>query len=258
MVGIAGGRGVERSWTLVADRGDGLEIPTLAAFLIAGDILDGRLAAGARDAATLLSLDRFAPAFAGLAVRHEIGARDLPPPLYARLIGAGFDALPPAVRALHDLHADAGAAGEGRVERGPGRAARLVAAAMRLPPGGTWPLHVAFAERDGVETWTRDFGGHAFASALSAADGLLVERFGPLRFAFALESNPSGLVMHLRRWSFLGVPMPRRLGPAIAAREWQEDGWFRFDVRVTMPLVGEIVHYRGRLKPAGEMAFSRE
>jgi len=105
------------------------------------------------------------------------------------------------------------------------------------------------AEQDGVETWTRDFGGHRFASHLSERRGHVVERFGPIRFAFALPSGPEGLEMQLRRWSIFGMPLPLMLAPKIAAREWEEDGRFRFDVRVAMPLIGDVVHYTGRLSP---------
>ncbi|MFX5522535.1 DUF4166 domain-containing protein, partial [Acinetobacter baumannii] len=57
-----------------------------------------------------------------------------------------------------------------------------------------------------------------------------------------------GLAMVLCRWTAFGVPMPRFLGPRIAAREWQEDGRFRFEVGVAMPLLGEVVRYTGWLR----------
>jgi hypothetical protein len=63
--------GVERRWTLIAENGDGPEIPTMAAELLAEDILARRITAGARDASTLLTLDRFEPLFARFAIRHE-------------------------------------------------------------------------------------------------------------------------------------------------------------------------------------------
>ncbi|HEV2747599.1 MAG TPA: DUF4166 domain-containing protein [Allosphingosinicella sp.] len=258
LTGSAGRRCVERRWTIVAGRGEGLEVPTLTAELLAEQILDGRRASGAYSAATLLSLDDYEPALSKLAVRHEVTERSLPPPLYARIMGDAFDRLPPAVRALHGICRDAGAAGEGTVVRGTSRAARVIAAAMRFPPGGRWPLHVAFREQGGVETWTRDFGGHVFSSELSQANGLVVERFGPLRFAFDLPSGPEGLEMVLHRWSFLRLPLPRRLAPKISAREWEEQGLFRFDVRVALPLVGELVGYSGWLSPGGEARCRNE
>ena len=63
--------GLERRWSLIAENGDGPEIPTMAAELLAEDILAGRIAPGARDASGLLTLDRFEPLFGQFAVRHE-------------------------------------------------------------------------------------------------------------------------------------------------------------------------------------------
>jgi hypothetical protein len=166
-------------------------------------------------------------------------------------MGARFATLPAAVRALHDVHGDGGAAGEGTVTRGTGLA-RLIGSVMRFPPSGAWPLHVSFAERGGREVWTRDFGGHCFTSELSLAGEGVAERFGPLRFGFDLPSDGNGLRMALRRWTAFGLPMPRALGPQIAAREWQENGRFRFEVGVRMPLVGEVVRYTGWLEAKEE------
>ena len=249
LAGEAAGRRVERRWTVVAEQGEGLEVPTLAAELLAADMLGGRVAAGARSAAGSLAFERFEPALAGLSLRHETVERELPPPLYARILGERFDALPPAVRRLHDICRDSGAQGEGRVEQGRGWIGRIVAATMRFPPAGRWPLHVAFAEKEGAERWTRDFGGHRFFSDLSEKAGRLVERFGPMRFAFDLPSGPEGLEMHLRRWSVFGLPLPLVLAPRIEAREWEEDGRFRFSVAVSLPLLGDIVRYSGWLRP---------
>lgn len=247
--GEAGGRRLERRWTVVAERGEGLEVPTLAAELLAADLLAGRQPAGARTAASLLEFERFEPALARLALRHEFAERELPPPLYARVMGAAFDRLPPAVRRLHDVCRNSGAEGEGRVERGRGLLARALAAAMRFPPEGLWPLHVAFDEQNGIERWTRDFGGHRFASELSAKGDRIVERFGPLRFVFDLPSGPDGLEMRLRGWSAFGLPLPLALAPRIGAREWEEEGRFRFEVAASLPLIGEIVRYSGWLVP---------
>jgi hypothetical protein len=239
------GEGIERRWTIIAEKGDGPEIPTLAAQLLAEDVLAGRVPAGVQDASGLLTLDRFEPLFAGLVVRHAITERSVTP-LYARAMGARFDRLPPRVRDMHDLTGDAGAAGEGVVRRG-GGLAWLVGRLMGFPPAGSHPLQVAFAAQGGKERWTRDFGGHVFSSELSQAGQGVIERFGPLRFAFDLPSDSEGLQMVLRRWTLFGVPMPRFLAPRIAAREWQEGDRFRFDVGMVLPLLGEVTHYTGWL-----------
>jgi len=249
LTGRRGGAHVERRWTIVAEQGEGLEVPTLTAELFAGELLAGRLPAGAYPSTRLLSLDSFEPLLARLPVRTEIRERTPPPPLYARAMGAAFDTLPPAVRRMHDLRGDFGARGEGKVSRGRGLA-RAIGAAMGFPSEGIWPLHVRFSERDGVERWTRDFGGQLFSSELSQAGTGVTERFGPLRFDFALLAGPHGLDMRLRRWSAFRIPMPRFLAPRIVAREREdEQGRFRLDVAVALPLVGDVVAYSGWLVP---------
>ena len=239
--------GVARRWTLIAERGCGPEIPGLAAALLAEEILGGRVATGARDAGGLLTLAQFDTLFRKMLVVHETRERHYPP-LYARAMGERFAALPPAVQAIHDVHGDGGAAGEGTVARGTHLLARIIGAVMRFPPSGSYPIHVSFSEREGVERWTRHFGPHRFSSELAKVGAGVAERFGPVRFAFALPSDGTGLAMELKGWKLFGVPLPRFLAPRIAAREWQEGERFRFEVDVAMPLIGRVVHYTGWLR----------
>ena len=59
--------------------------------------------------------------------------------------------------------------------------------------------------------------------------------------------------MVLRRWWLGPLPMPLALAPLMSAREYEEEGRFRFDVRLALPLLGPLVHYRGWLvKEDGE------
>ncbi len=243
------GAPVERRWTLIAEQGDGPEIPTLAAELVARKLLAGALEPGARDASTTLRLEEFAPLFDRLALHHGISETALPSPVYARALGPAYDRLPGAVRAMHDIIADGGAEGEGTVERGGNPFARLVGAVMRFPPSGTYPLDVDFAESRGKERWTRHFGAHHFSSELSQDGDGVIERFGPIRFSFALPSDETGLEMHLRRWTICGIPLPLALAPCIAAREWEdEQRRFRFSVAVALPVIGRVVLYQGWLE----------
>lgn len=252
LFGVAAGQRLERRWTLIAGQGDGPEIPALAVPLMAARILGGQEAPGARDAGQALTLADFEPAFAGLAIAHASEERALPPPLYRRVMGERFDALPVAVRQIHGVLRDDGASGEATVTGAANALGGLVARIMRFPPAGQYQLHVTFAEREGVEHWTRAFGAFAFSSTLSEAAGSLVERFGPMRFKFDLPSDRCGLEMRMTGWSVGRVPLPLFLGPQSRAREWEEDGRFCFEVPIALPLVGRIVHYRGSLAPHGE------
>ncbi len=247
LFGAAAGRRVVRCWTLIADAGDGPEIPTLAVPLLLQKLAAGAIPAGARDAGGLLSLDDFQPSLAGLATRQGLTERELPPPLYSRLMGKRFAALPPAMRRLHSVLRDGGANGEAEVVRGRSPLALLAGALFGFPPAGRHRVHVAFAERDGEERWTRDFSGSRFSSRLFQQGDYLVERFGALRFAFELPSDQNGLRMVIRRWWLGPLPLPLALAPRSEAREWEEDGRFHFDVPISAPLFGPIIHYRGWL-----------
>lgn len=249
LFGAAGGRRIERRWTLIADRGEGPEIPTLAVPILIRRLLAGEIEAGARDAGALLDLDDYEPAFAGLAIRHQQREIVLPPPLYARAMGRPiFDRLPPAVRAIHQVLRDDGSRGAATVTRGRNPLAWLIGRLVGFPPAGEHELHVHFEEEDGVETWTRRFSGKGFHSRLSLRRGLLTERLGLTTFAFELPADESGLEMILRAWWLGPLRMPLFLGPRCAAREWDEDGRFRFDVSIALPPIGNIATYRGWLE----------
>lgn len=248
LFGLAGDKRIERCWTLIAERGDGPEIPALAVPPIAARILSGQERPGARDAGQSLSLADFEPAFSELAIVQASEERVLPPSLYARVLGDRFDRLPPAVRRIHEIVREDGASGEAEVIGAANPFGALIARIMRFPAAGRHPLHVAFIERDGTERWVRSFGPTTFSSWLSLEDGDLVERFGPLRFRFDLPSDHRGLEMRMKAWSLWRIPLPLALAPRSRAREWEEDGRFCFDVPIAVPLVGRIVHYRGWLE----------
>lgn len=247
LFGDVAGRQVERRWTLIASQGDGPEIPALAAPLIAERILAGREKPGVRDAGLSLTLADYEQVFSGLHIRTAIEELPAPPCLYRRVMEAQFEALPDAVRALHTVWRDAGVQGEAVVTGSQNWAGRLIARIVGFPPPGHHRLNVSFRERNGRETWTRDFGGHCFESHLTQAGSHIVERFGPLRFRFKLALNEAGLAMHMKGWSFLGIPLLLAFAPRSLAREWEESGRFWFDVPISLPLIGQVVRYRGWL-----------
>lgn len=253
LFGTFGSDRLERRWTLIAEHGDGPEIPSLAVPLLLAKLEAGALAPGARDSGGLLALEEFEPSLAALAAVHARTERRLPPPLYARVMGGRFTVLPPAVRAIHEVLRDGGAAGEAEVRRGRNPLAGLAASAFGFPREGSHRLHVAFAEDGGIERWTRDFSGRTFSSLLSKRGGLLTERFGLVRFAFDLPSDETGLRMIIRRWWLGPLPLPLFLAPRSEASEWEEGGRFHFDVPIDLPLLGRLVHYRGWLEPTDRL-----
>ncbi len=243
-----------RSWHLLAEGGDGPLIPSMAVAAIVRKMLDGqRPAPGARAAVRELELEDYAREFQKRAI--YTGLRDDAPPsetpLYWRLLGAAWDALPPAIRAMHVAPS---ARGEARVTRGRNPIAGIVAAVVGFPRAGDRiPLSVRFDAKDGAETWTRTFGAASFSSHQCEGAGrnahLLVERFGPLCFAMALVLENDKVLLKLLRWSVLGVPLPLWLAPRSESYEFVDDGRFRFHVEIGHPLCGCIVKYEGWLMP---------
>lgn len=108
-----------------------------------------------------------------------------------------------------------------------------------------------FIARGGAETWERNFAGRIMRSRLSRAriPGQIKERFGP--FAFTIRLRWDGVRLHYEMAGarFLGLRLPRALLPRSDTFESVGDGVFRFDVRLSLPLVGLLAHYRGWLVP---------
>jgi hypothetical protein len=171
-------------------------------------------------------------------------------PLYRRLLGSGFDALPPRVRELHDLGGVSVWEGRARVERGRSLPARIAAALTSLPPeAADCPLRVTFEAIEGREIWSRQFGTALFRSVQYEQGGLLRERVGPSTFVFTPLASGEGLALRLDGFRVLGLPLPRRLHPAVRTFESERDGRYRFEVEASLPPAGLLVRYSGWLEP---------
>lgn len=250
----AAGGPVKRSWHLLAEGDDGPLIPSMAVAALVGKALDGRMSApGARAAVRDLELEDYEKLFAGRTIctgfRGDIDGKAL----YPGLLGDAWKNLPAEIRAMHD--GTKVAEGRASVERGRGMLSRLAAALVGFPAAAAdIPVKVRFDIDTQAETWTRTFGAHSFSSRQFAGRGrserLLAERFGPLTFAMALVAEENRLSLVLRRWSFLGLPLPMWLCPRSTSYETVEDGRFRFHVDISHPFAGLIVRYRGWLVPS--------
>jgi hypothetical protein len=245
-----------RSWHLVAEGDDGPFIPSMAAAAIIARCLDGQLPpAGARSAVHDLDLADYERFFAARAIR--IGTRERPSraaPLYRRILGEAWDALPAPLRTMHELTGSLSASGLATVERGSSLAARLIAGIFRFPNlGANIPVTVSFHVDDSREVWHRDFADRGFTSTQEEGRGrferLLCERFGPFSFGLALVMDGTRMSLVLRSWSLFGIPLPLALAPRGAAYEHVEEGRFCFHVEIAHRWAGLIVRYRGWLMP---------
>lgn len=172
--------------------------------------------------------------------------------LYRRALGAAFDVLPVEIREMHEVLEPTTAVGRCEIMRGTNGLTYRLGDLFGLPPAGAAvPLSVRFLPEAGREVWRRDFGGVGLRTtqeACSGRPGHLIERLGPLAFLLEVPVNSEGLRLVLRRVWFCGLPVPRVLWPRIDAGERVVEGSFAFDVRVGLPLLGLLVHYRGRLR----------
>jgi hypothetical protein len=255
------GERLGRAWHLLAEGDDGPFIPAMAAAAFVRNCLAGRPPPpGARSAAADLELTDYAPLFGRRAIYagvRESTAAGQQQPLYRRLLGAAWTALPVPLQIMHGLEDRLVAEGRATVERGNGLLARLIAALVGFPRAGRdVPARVEFERRGDEEIWRRTFAGRSFASVHAAGTGrsdhLIVERFGPFAFGLAAVLAGDRLRLVLRRWSFLGLPLPLCLAPGGDAYEFAADGRFHFHVELGHPLTGLIVRYRGWLVPSAE------
>ena len=171
--------------------------------------------------------------------------------VYARAIGPAFDTLPAAVRALHETPGRSVWRGEAATQGAAGPLAALVAAVVGFPKAqATCPAEVTIDADGDRSIWRRRIGGHAFASVLSAPrqGGRVSERFGPLSMDLRLIPQDGRLIYRVEGWLLGPIPLPRALAPSTRAHEEVDpDGRFVFDVEISAPLIGRLVHYRGWL-----------
>lgn len=249
VIGSAHGRRMVRTWTLIAEVGQGPLLPALGVPAVVAAISDRGLKPGVVRAADVMDVDAVIGRMPVGAVRHEMRTVTTEP-LYSRIMGEGFGALHPAIVQAHSFGLDR-LEGLARVDGAGGAPARLVSRMFGFPrEADEVPVTVRFDRRGSGETWTRTFGDRTFSSHLDQKGGLLRERFGPLRFTFRLMERDGGIAMIPVAWSLLGMPLPGRLQPDGVATERGLLGAFTFDVPINVPIIGKVVHYKGHLRPS--------
>jgi hypothetical protein len=83
--------------------------------------------------------------------------------------------------------------------------------------------------------------------------GHVTEAIGPFGFRLALGCDGASVAMPVVGWRLFGVPLPGALAPRSDSKEFADaDGLYRFDVRLSMPLIGLLAHYRGWLQPGAD------
>lgn len=253
-------RWTQAEWLLVARGNCGPHVPPAPAAAAIRAILAGKEAPGARPALSLALADIEAE-LTGTATAIETRRETIRPErcLVQQAIGdMAFASLPEAVRDFHDLSSPLVWSGLADVERATSLVGRMVARVIGLPHAGlNLPVTVVnerrlpTAGRPPDETWTRCFATQCFSSMLSSpAPSFANERFGPLTFRIGLAERDGKLMFPVTGWRIGALPLPALFAPRSLASEWEDDaGRFRFDVRLSLPIVGLLAHYRGWLRP---------
>ncbi|KDA00472.1 hypothetical protein HPO_00545 [Hyphomonas polymorpha PS728] len=244
-----------RSWTLIAEAGDGPDIPAVPARIMAGKILAGETLPGARACLGAFSLAEAEAALKTLRVTTAQTAA-AQPMVFAAAMGDEFGALPVPLKTLHRVAHVHHWRGEADITRGGGLLSRMAGALAGFPPAGrAVPVLVTMQRTRTGETWTRQFGARKFRSHLRRATtdpaGMVRERFGVMEFAIPLTLEGARLAFPVHSGRVFGVPLPRFLLPVSETYESVTgDGACQFDVSIRLPMIGLVAHYRGWLKPA--------
>ena len=250
----ARGSRVEATWRLLATAAAGPMVPTLPALAAIRALHEGRLTwSGAGPGIGHLDLAAITAEMRRHALSTETAVLALEQrPLFVRALGARFEMLPETVRTAHDIHMTQIFEGRAEIEGAANPLGRLIARVLRFPHSGRdIAVRMLMAPERSGEAWRRDFGADTFHTHLSlVGDALIEEKFGAVTGTLRLQASPSGLDLETVGWRLGPVPLPKSLRPRSHARERIDaEGRFTFDVPITLPLIGRLVHYRGWLVP---------
>lgn len=171
--------------------------------------------------------------------------------IFQTILRNNYAILPPVVRRFHEARIGS-YDGYADVTGAPGKLATTLRRLCALPqPGKQIKVNVKVIRTEVEERWLRQWGDAQFSSTLRRVSkgNMLSENLGMVKFLFALGANEEHLRWRLLDWSIAGIPMPASLGPEIEAFERVDDnGNYRFTVKVSFTGIGELVSYEGYLE----------
>jgi len=242
-----------REWHILAEGDDGPFIPSMACAALIQKWKKSSPESGARTANQALVLEDFLPFFEHRDIRFGWRKSEKTNYVFETVLSNDFNSLQEPVRLLHAPDGPTVWKGQTKAE-GPanllGKLAGLVAG-VNVKTGVTDTV-VTITPTSTGEVWERNFGGRKFKSRLVPGKGknehLMMEHFGPLKFALALVTEKDRLYFVPRRWFFLGIPMPKIFIPGGETYETVTDGKFEFNVDLRVPLIGRVAKYQGWLE----------
>lgn len=158
--------------------------------------------------------------------------------------------LAPAVQRMHAEGTMIQASGEAEVDGARHALARLLRRLLTLPePGHGQHIALTIERHATHERWTRRFAHGRMRSTLHpGGPTALRERLGPVVLHFSLCRDDDAIDWRLCHVSLLGLPLPRALCGQVLSRSGAQDGRYMFDIDVRLPLLGQLVAYRGWLE----------
>ena len=173
--------------------------------------------------------------------------------LYERLTGAAWRRVAAPIQSVHAARPTE-AHGRFRIDHGRHVLARLLARILRLPAQGVdVDTRLRITACGNGEHWLRTFNGHRLETRQFATDdSALAEQFGILELRFRLETSGDSLlyVQHQAALVFgpVRLTLPGACAPHVDAREDPAGAdAVNVDVRVTLPAIGTLIAYQGRI-----------
>ncbi|MEM8654142.1 MAG: DUF4166 domain-containing protein [Pseudomonadota bacterium] len=257
----AGGVMTEAKWSLVAHQDHGPNIPILPAAAAIRKLLSGSTKQGADFAHAAVSLADIQSEMHAYDITTATSLVQTQQSIFEKALGPhGIDDLPKRLQQFHGASGPVLWSGQADITRGKSALSRLIGWIFKFPQSGqVMPVTVGIdrtrsLQDEPIEVWTRTFAGKSMTSVLSSqGDRLILERFAPFSFGLKLEQDAKGIQMPLKHWRIGRIPLPGFLAPRSETTETTDsDERFRFDVRLSVPFVGFLVHYRGWLQPRRE------
>lgn len=170
--------------------------------------------------------------------------------LYKSLLGEKYNCLPHALQSVHNLSQQETKSYQGFYTAivGNNVIARCIARLMSLPQSGeSLPLRVEFQQKGHSEHWHRYFNHQLFSSIQYQKGNLLYEKVSLMTLAFQIESTSKGLSLQLQQLYLLKLPILQLCQLNVTGEEWEDNGYFHFNVKVKAPMIGLIIQYHGFL-----------
>ena len=248
----------QTKWALVAHQDHGPNIPILPAAATIRKLLLGSPKPGADFAHAVLSPADIQGEMQCYDIKTTTSVVHTKQSVFENALGPyGVKALPQKLQQFHDATGPVLWSGQANVTRGTGALSQLIGWIFRFPRSGkAVPVTVTIDRKQSpqgrpIEVWTGTFAGKSMTSTLSTlGEGLIFERFAPFTFGLRLEQGAKRIQMPVESWKIGTLPLPGLLAPRSQTKEYvDDDGGYQFDVRLSGPLVGLLVHYHGWLEP---------